>query len=141
MFAAIEHDRRAVLRLVVGRTVEPSAALVESRPVPSPPESGPRAGDDGAQRRREAKGHMAVNTLGHRLAATVQASTGAAVEIACVTQGSTGAQAAQDAQAQHLRLEVIKLPEAKNGFVLRPRRWAVARRNFKMHNTLYSSSG
>ena len=57
------------------------------------------------------------------LAAKVQEVTGDAVEIAFVDPGYTGAQAAQDAAAHHMQLEVVKLPEAKKGFVLLPRRW------------------
>jgi transposase len=41
----------------------------------------------------------------------------------------TGAQAAPDAGAHHLRLEVVKLPEAKKGFVRLPKRWVVERSN------------
>ena len=88
---------------------------------------------------------MAVDTLGHLLAlhvtpaneqdrsqvsdlaAKVQEVTGDAVELAFVDQGYTGEQAAQDAAAQHMHLEVVKLPEAKKGFVLLPRRWVVER--------------
>ena len=33
------------------------------------------------------------------------------------------------AAAQGIRLEVVKLPEAKRGFVLLPRRWVVERSN------------
>lgn len=87
---------------------------------------------------------MAVDTLGHllalhvtpasaedrgeveRLARTVQAVTGDNVDIAYVDQGYTGACAA-DAAAHGITLEVIKLPEAKRGFVLLPRRWVVER--------------
>jgi transposase len=90
---------------------------------------------------------MAVDTLGHllalhvttanepdrsqvsALAEKVQEVTGDVVEVAFVDQGYTGAKAAQDAQAQHMRLEVVKLPEAKKGFVLLPRRWVVERSN------------
>ncbi len=42
-------------------------------------------------------------------------------------QGYTGEQAAKDAAEQGMRLEVVKLPEAKRGVVLLPRRWVVAR--------------
>jgi transposase len=56
------------------------------------------------------------------LAAKVQEVTGDAVAVAFVDQGYTGEQAAQDAQDQHMHLEVVKLPEAKKGFVLLPRR-------------------
>jgi transposase len=113
----------------------------------STPESGTRAGYDGAKRRRGSKGQMAVDTLGHllalhvtaanaqgrsqvtTLAATVQEVTGDTVDVAFVDQGYTGDQAAQDAEAQPMRLEVVKLPEAKKGFVLLPRRWMVERSN------------
>jgi transposase len=90
---------------------------------------------------------MAVDTLGHLLALHVTAAneqdrsqvrtwaeqvhevTGDAVEVAFVDQGYTGEQAVQEAEAQHMRLEVVKLPEAKKGFVLLPRRWLVERSN------------
>jgi hypothetical protein len=65
---------RAVLRLAQGRTAEPSAAIFDSRPVPSTSESGMRAGYDGAKRRRGSQVHMAVDTLGHLLAAHVTAA-------------------------------------------------------------------
>jgi hypothetical protein len=63
-----------VLRVAQGRKSEPSAALFDSRTLQSTPESGPRAGSDGAKRRRGAKGHMAVETLGHLLALHVPAT-------------------------------------------------------------------
>jgi transposase len=63
------------------------------------------------------------------LAAKVQEVTGDAVEIAFVDQGYTGAHAAQDAEVHHMQLEVVKLPEAKKGFVLLPKRWVVERSN------------
>jgi transposase len=146
-FEAIVHDLRAVLRLAQGRQAEPSAAIFDSRTVQSTPESGTRAGYDGAKRRRGSKVHMAVDTLGHQLAAHVTAAneqdrsqvsalaakvqevTGDAVELAFVDQGYTGAQAAHDAAAHHIQLEVVKLPEAKKGFVLLPKRWVVERSN------------
>ena len=46
--AAIVPDLREVRRLAHGRTAQPSAAIFESRTVPSTPDSGTRAGDDGA---------------------------------------------------------------------------------------------
>ena len=53
--------------------------------------------------------------------------TGETVEVAFVDQGYTGDNAA-DAAAEHgIRLEVVKLPTAKRGFVLLPRRWVVER--------------
>jgi transposase len=147
VFDAIVHDLRAVLRVAQGRQAEPSAAIFDSRTLQSTPESGTRAGYDGAQRRRGSKGHMAVDTLGpllalqvtaaneqdrsqvSALAAKVQEVTGDAVEVAFVDQGYTGDPAAQDAQAHHMCLDVVKLSEAKKGLVLLPRRWVVERSN------------
>src|SRR3989441_5993687 len=144
-FEAIVDDLRAVLRLAQGRNEEPSAAIFDSRTLQSSPESGHRAGYDGAKRRKGSKVHLAVDTLGHllalhvtpaneqdraqvgELAAAVQEVTGDSVELAFVDQGYTGDAAAQAAQEQGIRLEVVKLPQAKRGFVLLPRRWVVER--------------
>ncbi len=88
---------------------------------------------------------MAVDRLGHLLALhitpaneqdraqvaelpkQVQQITGESVEIAFVDRGYTGAQATTEAETEGIRLEVVKLLEAKNGFVLLPRRWVVER--------------
>src|SRR6516225_9132086 len=67
-FEALAHDLRAVLRLAAGRSEEPSAAIIDSRTLRSTPESGVRAGYDGAKRKRGSKLHLAVDTLGHLLA-------------------------------------------------------------------------
>jgi transposase len=61
------------------------------------------------------------------LAAQVQAVTGENVELAYVAQGYTGETAAEEAAAYGIKLEVVKLEEAKKGFVLLPRRWVVER--------------
>jgi transposase len=145
VFEAIVEDLRAILRLAQGRNEEPSAAIFDSRTLQSSPESGQRAGYDGAKRRKGSKVHLAVDTLGHllalhvtpaneqdraqvgKLAAAVQKVTGHHVELAFVDQGYTGDEPAQAAKAQGIRLQVIKLPEAKHGFVLLPRRWVVER--------------
>jgi transposase len=74
VFAAMVHDLRAVLRLAAGRTEEPSASIVDSRTLPSTPESGTRAGYDGAKRRCGSQAHMAVDILEHLLAAHVTAA-------------------------------------------------------------------
>jgi transposase len=107
--------------------------------------SGHRAGYDGAKRRRGSKVHAAVDTLGHLpalhvtpaneqdraqvgiLAKAVQDVTGHSVELAFVDQGYTGNEPADAAQRQAIQLEVVKLPQAKRGFVLLPRRWVVER--------------
>ena len=60
-----------MLRLAAGRTEEPSAAIFDSRTIQSTPESGTRAGYDGAKRRRGSEVHMAVDILEHLLAAHV----------------------------------------------------------------------
>jgi len=145
VFEARVHDLRQLLRLAEGRNTEPSAAIFDSRTLQSSPESGERAGYDGAKRRKGSKTHMAVDTLGHllalhvtpadeqdrtqvaQLAQQVQAVTGEAVQVAFVDQGYTGEEAQQQAAAHGLRLEVVKLPDAKHGFVLLPRRWVVER--------------
>jgi transposase len=60
-------------------------------------------------------------------ASAVQEATGDHVALAFVDQGYTGDAPAQAAQEQGMRLEVIKLSQAKRGFVLLPRRWVVER--------------
>jgi len=145
VFEAMVEDLRAVLRLAEGRALSPSAAIFDSRTLQSSPESGARAGYDGAKRRKGSKVHLSVDTLGHllslhvtaadqqdrtqveHLAQQVQAATGESVEVAFVDQGYTGPQAEQEAAAHGIRLEVVKLPQARRGFVLLPRRWVVER--------------
>jgi transposase len=145
VFEAMVHDLRALLRLAEGRAEQPSAAIFDSRTMQSTPESGGRAGYDGAKRRKGSKMHMAVDTLGHlltlhvtpaneqdraqvaQLAQQVQEVTGQSVEVAFVDQGYTGDKAEQAAAEHGIRLEVVKLPDAKHGFVLLPRRWVVER--------------
>jgi len=61
------------------------------------------------------------------LAEAVQEAPNAAVEVAFVDQGYTGEAAAQAATEHGMQLEVVKLPEAKKGFVLLPKRWVVER--------------
>ena len=84
-FEARAHDLRAVLRLAAGKNATP--------------ESGGRAGFDGAKKRKDSKVQAAVDTRGHLLALKVTAT----------------------AQELGLRLEVVKHHEAKHGFVLRRR--------------------
>ena len=67
-FETLAQDLRALLRLAAGRPEEPSAAIIDSRTLRSTPESGTRAGYDGANRKRGSKVHMAVDTLDHLLA-------------------------------------------------------------------------
>ncbi len=145
VFEAMTQDLRRILRLLEGRPEEPSAAILDSRTLQSTPESGHRAGYDGAKRKKGSKVHMAVDTLGlllslhvtaadeqdrgqvGKLARDVQRQTGKSVELAYVDQGYTGEKAAAAAEKQKIELSVVKLPEAKRGFVLLPRRWVVER--------------
>lgn len=145
VFETMLHDLREFLRLAEGRNPQPSAAILDSRTLQSTPESGARAGYDGAKRRKGSKVHLAVDTVGHYLALLVtpaneqdrdqvaalcqelQAATGESVELAFVDQGYTGQAAAEAAETHGIRLEVVKLPSAKRGFVLLPRRWVVER--------------
>jgi transposase len=145
VFEQMVHDLRALLRLASGKQEQPSAAIFDGRTLQSTPESGARAGYDGHKRKNGSKIHLAVDTLGHLLAAKVtpaneseraqvqqlaeevQAVTGHSVQVAFVDQGYTGAETAQAAQQAGVKLLVVKLPEAKKGFVLLPRRWVVER--------------
>ena len=61
------------------------------------------------------------------LAEEVQEATGETVEVAYVDQGYTGEEPAKAAQAKGIALIVVKLDEAKRGFVLLPKRWVVER--------------
>ena len=105
---------------------------------------GPSA-KDGAKRKKGSKVHVAVDTLGHllavhvtpadeqeraqvaQLAAQVQKATEQSVTLAYVDQGYTGEAAAEAVKEHGMTLEVVKLPQAKKGFVLLPRRWVVER--------------
>jgi transposase len=145
VFEAMVHDLRELLRIAQGRTPDPSAVILDSRTLQSTPESGHRAAYDGAKRKKGSKVHIAVDTLGHllalkvtsadqqdraqvkALARQVQKVTDRSVALAFVDQGYTGAQPAADARKQGIELSVVKLPEAKRGFVLLPRRWVVER--------------
>jgi len=146
-FDMLIDDLRAVLRAALGRAAQPSAVIIDARTLRSSPESGTRAraGYDGAKRKKGSKLHMAVDTLGNLLALrvtpanvdertevegllkTVQAVTDGAVEVAFADQGYEGEKTAKAAAAQGVDLIVVKLPEAKKGFVLLPKRWIVER--------------
>jgi transposase len=75
VFEAMVHDLRAVLRLAQGRVADPSAVALDARTLQSTPESGARAGYDGAKRCKGSKVHAAVDTLGHLLALHVTPAT------------------------------------------------------------------
>ena len=88
---------------------------------------------------------MAIDTVGYLLAIyitaaneqdrdqvaelseQVQGITGGRVELAFVDQGYMGQQVIADAASQGLKVEVIKLSDVKNGFILLPVRWVIER--------------
>ncbi len=89
----------------------PSAVIFDSRTLQSTPESGARAGWDGAKRKKGAKVHLAVDTLGQLLAVQVTPANAQDRDQVAADQG--------------IDLAVVKLPHAKRGFVLLPRRWVI----------------
>ena len=145
VFESMVHDLREILRLCEGRNPDPTAAIIDSRTLQSTPESGHRGGYDGAKRKKGSKVHAVVDTLGHLLALRVtpaneqdrdqidilseqvQEVTGQSVQLVYVDQGYTGENPAADARQHGIALHVVKLQEAKKGFVLLPRRWVVER--------------
>jgi len=144
-FEQIVHDLRGILRIKEDRQRNPTAIILDSRTAQSTPESGHRAGYDGAKRKRGTKIHIAVDTLGNLLAAhvtpateqdraqvdvlisEVQKVTDSTVTHAFVDQGYSGADPAAVAAEQGVTLEVINLTEVRKGFILLPRRWVVER--------------
>lgn len=144
-FEAMAHDLRKLLRMLAQRTAQPSAVILDGRTMQSTPESGERAGYDGYKRKNGSKVHIAVDILGHLMALKVtaaneqeraqvadlvqdvQAATGSSVQVAFVDQGYTGEEPAAQAARQGIRLVVVKLEEARRGFVLLPKRWVVER--------------
>ena len=119
--------------------------IQDSRTPQSTPDSGHRDGWEEAKRRTGSKVHLAVDTLGDRLAihitpataqdpdqvaelaAAVQETTGETVELAFVDQGYTGDHPRQAAADQWIALAVVSVPGTKRGFVLLPRLWVVER--------------
>jgi transposase len=134
-----------LMREIDDRAPQPRATVLDSRTLQSTPESGGRAGYDGHKRRKGSKVHLAVDTLGQLLAvivtpaneqersqvadlaAKIQEVTGDTVDVAFVDQGYSGEAAATAAEEHGIRLQVVKLPDAKHGFVLLPHRWVVER--------------
>lgn len=123
-FETMVEDLRSLLREFAGRNAKPTAMILDSRTLRSTPESGARAGYDGAKRRKGSKVHAAVDTLGHllalhatsadqqdrahveRLAAEVQQISEENVQLAYVDQGYTGQAAAEAANQHGIQLEV-----------------------------------
>lgn len=145
VFEAMVHDLRLAVRVLHQKNPTPTAAIYDSRTLSSTPESGARAGFNGHKKIKGSKVHIAVDTLGDLLALKVspanaddrtqvkalseelQEATGQSVEIAWVDQGYSGDKTKEQAQKHGIELIVVKLEEAKRGFVLLPRRWVVER--------------
>jgi len=145
VFEAMAHDLRKLLRMLAEKAAAPSVAIIDARTVQSTPESGARGGYDGYKRRKGSKVHAAVDSLGHLLALKVtpanaqerdqvaevakevQQVTGDKVKILYADQGYTGEIPKEAAAQLGMELVVIKLAEARRGFVLLPKRWVVER--------------
>ncbi len=130
----------AAIDSLYGAPGSPSAPTLRSSP-----ESGERAAYDGAKRKKGSKLHLAVDTLGHvlalhvtpanvddraeveRLVDAVQDATAGSVEVAFADQGYNGERAEAAAKAHGIELVIVRLPEAKKGFVLLPTRWVAER--------------
>ena len=147
VFEALVHDLRLLLRAGSrARAASRSAAILDARTLQSTPESGARAGYDGHKRRKGSKVHAAVDTLGHALGpaghpgqrpgarpgrragrARSRRSPASTWSWPTSIKATPARKPRQTAAAHGIQLEVVKLPEAKRGFVLLPRRWVVER--------------
>lgn len=145
VFAHIVHDLNELQRMLLGRQATPTAIVLDGRTLQSTPESGHRAGYDGAKKRKGSKAHIAVDTLGQLLSVVitpaneqeraqvgelcrqVQEATGQTVQVSFGDQGYTGEEAEYAAAVHDLDLQVVKKPEGQTGFILLPRRWVVER--------------
>lgn len=86
VFQALTADVQSLLRHFGGRKSQPTAVCIDSRTLQSTPESGARAGYDGAKRRKGSKVHIAVDTLGHLLALKVTADEGDRSQVSALAE-------------------------------------------------------
>ncbi|EYB68617.1 transposase, IS4 [Deinococcus phoenicis] len=139
------HDLRLFTRVQQQRGGEPTAIIIDSRTLQSTPESGHRAGYDGAKKRKGTKVHLVVDTLGHlltlmtssaneqdraqvkELCREAQEITGGMLEVAFVDQDYTGEATQAAARQSNIELIVVKRQDASRGFILLPKRWVVER--------------
>ncbi|CBW77425.1 Transposase (plasmid) [Mycetohabitans rhizoxinica HKI 454] len=137
-------DLRSVLRVAQGRQTQTSAVVLNGRMLYSGCERGPRQATMATRANGQARciGPSIRSGIGWRsmlrrpmskraqvqvLAQEVQLVSGQSVKLAFADQGYTGKEPAQAAQDEGIEVQVIKLPEAKKGFILLPRRWVVER--------------
>ena len=94
VFETMVHDLRVLLRVASGRERQPTAVILDGRTLQSTPESGHRAGYDGAKKRKGSKTHIAVDTLGALLAVHVTPASeqerAQVATLAAEVQGVTG---------------------------------------------------
>lgn len=139
VFADIVHDLCTLLREIAGRKPQSTTAVFAVHTWQSSPESSEQTGYDGHKKKRGSKARLAMHTLHQllaafvapaneqdraqieELAAKVEKVTGNSLEVAFMDQGYAGDEAAA-AQRHGTRLEVSKLPTAKRGLLLSPRR-------------------
>ena len=144
-FENLAQDLRSLVREDPLKEGVPTVAIVDSRTLQSTPESGGRAGYDGAKRRKGSKIHAAVDTMGnvmtllvtsgheqdreqvYDLCREVQQVTGNRIDVVMADQGYTGEQTQVDAALNDIELVVVKRPKGTKGFVLLPMRWVVER--------------
>ncbi len=130
---------------MAARPPQPTAIVLDGRTLQSTPESGHRAGYDGAKKRKGSKAHIAVDTLGQLLRVVitpaneqeraqvgewcrqVQEITGQTVQVGFGDQGYTGEETEYAAAVHDIDLQVIEKPAGQTGFVFLPRRWVVER--------------
>lgn len=140
-------DLRKIIRALDQRSLNPSALIVDGRTMQSMPESGPKAGYEGYQRKKGSKVPVAVDTPGNLLTIVVtptneeehhqvgwlcdqvREARGQSVQISQADQGDTGDEAREQRLRRSIELVVVKLPKMKGEkkFVLLPRRWVVVR--------------
>ena len=145
VFERTVHDLNALQRQLLGRPATPTAVIFDGRTQQSTPESGHRAGYDGAKRRKGSKAHVAVDTLGQLLSVVVtpaneqeraqvgelcqrvQEITSQTVVVGFGDQGYTGEETQYESAVHDIDLQVVTKHEGQTGFVLLPRRWMVER--------------
>ena len=140
-------DLRKIIRALDQRSLNPSALIVDGRTMQSMPESGPKAGYEGYQRKKGSKVPVAVDTPGNLLTIVVtptneeehhqvgwlcdqvREARGQSVQISQADQGDTGDEAREQRLRRSIELVVVKLPKMKGEkkFVLLPRRWVIER--------------